>query len=152
MLAASDDRPPPLMQLRRAALMLAQAMPFMLLLFVLFPRVQGPLWGLPQDRYTAVSGISDTMSPGSIAQLSQSDAIAFRVQFKGQVPPQSQLYWRGPVMPGFDGRTWSVRQTLGAYTEIPYAVSGASVEYELTLEPNGKFWVFSLEMPGNLPA
>lgn len=151
MLAASDDRPPPLMQLRRAALMLAQATPFMLLLFVLFPRVQGPLWGLPQDRYTAVSGISDTMSPGSIAQLSQSDAIAFRVQFKGEVPPQSQLYWRGPVMPGFDGRTWSVRQTLGAYTEIPYAVSGTPVNYELTLEPNGKFWVFSLEMPGNLP-
>lgn len=151
MLAASDDRPEPLLQLRRAALMLAQAMPFMLLLFVLFPRVQGPLWGLPQDRHTATSGISETMSPGSIAQLSQSDAIAFRVEFKGELPPQSRLYWRGPVMPAFDGRTWSIRQTLGAYPEIPYPVSGPSIDYDLTLEPNGKFWLFALEMPGNLP-
>lgn len=151
MLAASDDRPSLQAQLKRAAIMLAQATPFMLLLFVLFPRVQGPLWGLPQDRFAAVSGISDSMSPGSIASLSQSDAIAFRVLFKGEVPPQSQLYWRGPVMPHFDGRTWSVRQTLGAYPKVPYDLSGSPVEYDLTLEPHGKFWLFALEMPGDLP-
>ncbi|MCX7154969.1 MAG: DUF3488 and DUF4129 domain-containing transglutaminase family protein [Rhodocyclales bacterium] len=152
LLAASDDRPQPLLQLRRAGLMLAQALPFMLLLFLLFPRVQGPLWGIPQDRISAVSGLSDTMSPGSIALLSQSDAIAFRVQFKGTVPPQSELYWRGPVMPSFDGRSWRVRQTLGAYTEVPYSGIGAAVDYEVTLEPHGKFWLFALELPATLPA
>ncbi|MDP2823950.1 MAG: DUF3488 and DUF4129 domain-containing transglutaminase family protein [Sulfuritalea sp.] len=151
LLAASDDRPQAQQQLRRAGLMLAQAMPFMLLLFVLFPRVQGPLWGIPQDRFSAVSGLSDTMSPGSIAQLSQSDAIAFRVQFKGEVPPQSQLYWRGPVMPAFDGRSWRVTKTLGAYREIPYAGLGAPVDYEVTLEPHGKYWLFALELPATLP-
>jgi len=152
LLAASDDRPEPQQQLRRAGLMLAQALPFMLLLFVLFPRVQGPLWGIPQDRFSAVSGLSDTMSPGSIAQLSQSDAIAFRVKFKGETPPQSQLYWRGPVMPSFDGRNWRVTQTLGAYAEVPYTGLGAPVDYEVTLEPHGKFWLFALELPATLPA
>ncbi len=151
LLAASDDRPQPQQQLRRAGLMLAQALPFMLLLFLLFPRVQGPLWGIPQDRFTAVSGLSDTMTPGSIAQLSQSDAIAFRVQFKGTVPPQSQLYWRGPVMPSFDGRSWRVTHTGGAYTDVPYPAIGAPVDYEVTLEPHGKFWLFALEMPATLP-
>ena len=151
LLAASDDRPQPLHQLRRAALLLAEALPFMLLLFLLFPRVQGPLWGIPQDRFSAVSGLSDTMSPGSIAQLSQSDAIAFRVQFKGAVPPQSQLYWRGPVMPTFDGRSWRVAQSLGAYFEVPYAGAGTTVDYEVTLEPHGKHWLFALEMPASLP-
>ncbi len=151
LLAASDDRPQPQEQLRRAALLLAQAMPFMLLLFLLFPRVQGPLWGIPQDRFSAVSGVSDTMAPGSIAQLSQSDAIAFRVKFKDAVPPQSQLYWRGPVMPRFDGRSWRVAQTLGVYPEIPYAAQGRRVDYEVTLEPHGKFWLFALEMPASLP-
>ena len=151
LLAASDDRPQPLHQLRRAALLLTQALPFMLLLFLLFPRVQGPLWGIPQDRFSAVSGLSDTMSPGSIAQLSQSDAIAFRVQFKGAVPPQSQLYWRGPVMPAFDGRSWRVAQSLGAYFEVPYAGAGTTVDYEVTLEPHGKHWLFALEMPASLP-
>lgn len=152
LLAASDDRPQPQQQLRRAALMLAQAMPFMLLLFVLFPRVQGPLWGLPQDRFSAVSGLSDTMAPGTIARLSQSDAIAFRVRFQGAVPAQSQLYWRGPVMPAFDGRSWRVAQTRGAYPAVPYAGSGTAVDYEVTLEPHGKFWLFALEMPATLPA
>jgi transglutaminase-like putative cysteine protease len=151
LLAASDDRPQPQQQLRRTGLMLAQALPFMLLLFLLFPRVQGPLWGIPQDRFAAVSGLSDTMSPGSIAQLSQSDAIAFRVQFKGAVPPQSQLYWRGPVMSSFDGRSWRVTQTLGAYAEVPYSGTGAPVDYEVTLEPHGKFWLFALELPATLP-
>jgi len=152
LLAASDDRPHPLLQLRRAGLMLAQSLPFMLLLFLLFPRVQGPLWGIPQDRFSAVSGLSNTMSPGSIALLSQSDAIAFRVKFEGEVPPQSQLYWRGPVMPAFDGRSWHVRQTLGAYAEVPYAGPGATVNYEVTLEPHGQFWLFALELPATLPA
>jgi transglutaminase-like putative cysteine protease len=132
LLAASDDRPHPRQQLRRAALLLAQALPFMLLLFVLFPRVQGPLWGIPQDRFSAVSGLSDSMSPGSIAQL-------------------SQLYWRGPVMPAFDGRSWRVAQTMGAYPEVPYAGAGTPVEYEVTLEPHGKHWLFALEMPASLP-
>src|SRR3989338_8949333 len=132
LLAASDDRPQPQQQLRRAGLMLAQALPFMLLLFVLFPRVQGPLWGIPQDRFSAVSGLSDTMAPGTIAQLSQSDAIAFRVRFEGAVPAQSQLYWRGPVMPAFDGRSWRVAQTRGAYPAVPYAGSGTPVDYEVT--------------------
>lgn len=151
LLAAGDDRPAPGRQLRRAGLMLAQALPFMLLMFLLFPRVQGPLWGIPQDRFSAVSGLSDTMSPGSIARLSQSDAIAFRVQFKGAIPPQSQLYWRGPVMPSFDGRSWRVAQTLSAYQEVPYMGRGAPVDYEVTLEPHGKFWLFALELPATLP-
>ncbi len=151
LLVASDDRPPPQQQLRRATLMLAQALPFMLLMFLLFPRVQGPLWGIPQDRFSAVSGLSDSMSPGSIAQLSQSDAIVFRVKFAGEVPPQSQLYWRGPVMPSFDGRSWRVAQTLGAYAEVPYAGVGAAVDYEVTLEAHGRRWLFALELPATLP-
>jgi len=55
-----------------ASRMLLQAGPVMLVLFFLFPRVQGPLWGLPQDAYTGVTGLSDTMSPGSISALSTS--------------------------------------------------------------------------------
>src|SRR6266853_1095375 len=81
--------------------MLAQAGPVMLLLFFLFPRVQGPLWGMPQDAYSGVNGLSDTMSPGSISTLSLSDAIAFRVKFETELPPRTRLYWRGPVLSDF---------------------------------------------------
>ena len=73
-------------RLRLAAIMLLQAIPLTLLLFVLFPRIQGPLWGMPQDAY-AQSGLTDNMSPGTMSKLSLSEAVAFRVNFEGPPPP-----------------------------------------------------------------
>lgn len=152
MLAANDDRPTVPQQLRHAGLLLAQALPFMLLLFVLFPRIDGPLWGIPEERRTAISGLSDTMSPGSIAQVSQSDAVAFRVYFQGVAPPQSQLYWRGPVMPIYNGRVWRVGPMRNFYMTPPYPTEGQTSDYELTLEPHGERWLFALELPVTLPS
>ena len=147
----SAPRRPLADDLRTAGRMLAQAGPVMLLLFFLFPRVQGPLWGLPQDAYTGISGLSETMTPGSIRDLSLSDAIAFRVKFEGAPPPRAQLYWRGPVLTDFDGRTWRVSapQLRRATTVEAF---GAPIDYEVTLEPHNHNWVFALEMPVRLPA
>jgi len=137
--------------LKTAGRMLIQAGPVMLLLFFLFPRVQGPLWGLPQDAYTGVAGLSDTMTPGSISALSLSDAIAFRVKFEDSTPPRGQLYWRGPVLTDFDGQTWRVsvpqlRRTMSV------EAFGPVIDYEVTLEPHNRNWMFALEMPTRLPA
>ena len=99
--------PRTMVRLRLAGVLLAQAVPLMIILFVFFPRVQGPLWGLPQDAHTGVSGLSDSMTPGSISRLILSDAVAFRVNFEGDIPKAKQLYWRGPVLWQFDGKTWS---------------------------------------------
>jgi transglutaminase-like putative cysteine protease len=160
LLAANNDRPSVRQQLHHAGSLLLQALPFMLLLFLLFPRITGPLWGMPEDRRSAVSGLTDTMAPGSIAQVSQSDAVAFRVAFKGTPPVQASLYWRGLVMPDFDGRAWRVRETREVYTTPPHiqqpgeqaAPEDKPVNYELTLEPHGKRWLFALESPLTLPA
>ncbi|HLY96412.1 MAG TPA: DUF3488 domain-containing protein, partial [Sideroxyarcus sp.] len=92
-------------RLRISAILLLQAIPLSLILFVLFPRVQGPLWGMPQDAY-ASSGLTDTMAPGSMSRLSLSDAVAFRVTFGDKIPLRDQMYWRGPVLWDFDGTTW----------------------------------------------
>src|SRR5438105_13898945 len=54
--------------LRTAGLLLAHAAPAALVLFLLFPRVQGPLWGLPQDAYSGLTGLSETMAPGNLSQ------------------------------------------------------------------------------------
>jgi len=136
--------------LKTAGRMLAQAGPVMLLLFFLFPRVQGPLWGLPQDAYTGVTGLSDTMSPGTISALSLSDAIAFRVRFESATPPRGQLYWRGPVMTDFDGTTW--RSALPQLRrDMRLDASGTPIDYEVTLEPHNRSWMFALEMPTRLP-
>lgn len=135
---------------RRAALMLAQSLPFMLVLFVLFPRVQGPLWGMPRDAYSGLSGLSDSMTPGAISNLSLSGAIAFRAKFEGVPPPQERLYWRGPVLTRFDGRSW--RATFARLSQtVPYPTSGPATDYTVTLEPHDKLWLFALDLPGVVP-
>ncbi len=151
LLCLADARPTPAGQLRRAGIMLGQALPFMLLLFVLFPRVQGPLWGLPKDAGSGLTGLSDSMAPGAISHLSQSDAIAFRVRFDAVPPARHQWYWRGPVLSEFDGRTWRPRRELPRAT-LPYAEpEDGGIGYEITLEAHGKPWLFALELPGATP-
>jgi transglutaminase-like putative cysteine protease len=139
--------------LRLSALMLAQATPVMLVLFLLFPRVQGPLWGLPRDAFSGITGLSDSMSPGTLSQLSLSDAVAFRVQFEGRMPQPNQLYWRGPVLWYFDGMSWHMGMTFET-TSASYAPvgTGKPFSYTVTLEPHDKRWLFALDLPAKLPA
>ena len=147
-----DDQRSVRAQLRLAGRLLMQAVPMMLVLFVLFPRVPGPLWGLPKDAHSGTTGISDSMSPGSISELIQSDDIAFRVLFAEVPPPASQRYWRGPVLTTFDGRTWRPLPSLPRL-QLPYAEPAtARIDYQITLEASGRPWLFALELPASLPA
>ncbi len=136
--------------LRTAGLLLAHAAPAALVLFVLFPRVNGPLWGLPQDAYAGMTGLSDTMAPGNLSQLALSDAIAFRAAFEGESPPQPLRYWRGPVLWDFDGRTWS--SGLGYLVNFqPPQSGGQTYRYSIVLEPHNRYWLFALETAASVP-
>ncbi|MBB3119543.1 transglutaminase TgpA family protein [Pseudoduganella violacea] len=141
---------PPLKQrLLMAARIFLVAAPLGLLLFVAFPRIQGPLWGLPGDARSGRTGISDTMAPGSLSSLAASDDIAFRVRFFDPRPRQNQLYWRGVVLGNYDGRTWT-RSGRPLYRGgLPAGLSihlrGPGIRHEITMEPSGKRFLFTLE-------
>ena len=138
------------LNLRTTAVVLAHAAPAALVLFVLFPRVQGPLWGLPQDAYGGMTGLSETMAPGNLSQLALSDAIAFRASFEGTPPLPALRYWRGPVLWDFDGRTWSSGMSyLIGYQEKP--MQGEIYRYSVVLEPHNHHWLFALETAQSLP-
>lgn len=132
------------LSLQMAGKIILQAIPLALIIFILFPRIQGPLWGLPQDAYGS-SGLSDSMTPGSLSKLFLSDAVAFRASFAGNVPQQNQLYWRGPVLWDFDGRTWTRGQEIA--TAQALVLSDHFFSYQITLEPHNKRWLFALDMP-----
>ena len=138
---------------RYAGLLLVQSVPFMLIIFLLFPRVSGPLWGLPQDAYSGLSGLSNQMSPGSLNNLIQSGAIAFRVQFSDEVPEKSQRYWRGPVFDEYDGTTWRARLPLLQRPGKPPIIepTGKRYRYVTTLEPHNLRWLLALDLPLSLP-
>ena len=141
---------PPLRQrLWLGARVAAYAVPLMLLLFLLFPRIEGPLWRMPGDANAGRTGLSETMEPGNIAQLAMSENVAFRVRFLGAVPPRPQLYWRGIVMDSYDGRSWK-------HDSVPLPMRAAPPRSEglsqiITLEPHGRHWLFALELPQAAP-
>lgn len=143
---------PVLQTLRQAALMLAQALPLMLLLFLLFPRINGPLWGLPQDAHSGRTGLSDEMTPGSISNLIQSGRIAFRARFDGPPPAPAERYWRGPVLESYDGRTWRPGPLRPPTIQHFVASIAASTRYEMTIEPHNQRWLLALEWPVAFPA
>jgi transglutaminase-like putative cysteine protease len=128
--------------------MIVQGIPLAALLFILFPRLAGPLWGLPADA-AARTGLSERMAPGSIGSLSLSDEVAFRVDFVGAPPPPAQRYWRGPVLSAFDGEEWTLRPRARR-GEVVHS-TGRIADYTVTLEPHGKQWLFALEHPASLP-
>ena len=122
------------------------SLPLMVLLFILFPRIPGPIWGLPQDAYAGRSGMPDTMSPGNISQLALSDEVVFRVTFDGAVPDKHELYWRALVLTDYDGRTW--RMGAGdTHSAASIRTRGRATHYTVTLEPHQKRWLFALDMP-----
>jgi len=141
-------------RLRYAGKLLAQALPLALAFWLFFPRLDSPLWHLPDDGGGATIGLSDTMSPGDITDLAQSDEVAFRARFLGATPPADQLYWRGPVLQDFDGHTWS-GAGAGADAELPITpkpaprllFSGTAYRYTVSLEPSAHRWLFALDWP-----
>lgn len=144
----------PRIALGNAGTLLLHALPLAAFLFVLFPRIPGPLWGLPTDTGAEQgrSGLSETMQPGAISRLALSDEIAFRVRFQSDVPPASERYWRGPVFWYFDGYTWRTGLRAGTLdTPEQYRWLGRPSRYEIALEPHGGHWLPALDMPREGP-
>jgi len=125
------------------------AIPAMIVLFVLFPRLASPLWSFDIEDSTATTGITDKIRPGQVSQLSQSSATAFRVRFQSDPPPMVQRYWRGPVLWNTDGATWTAADQLSdpAFVRPDHEASGPLYRYELTMEATNQQWVFPLELP-----
>ena len=139
-------------RLRVAGAVLVQAVPVMLVLFILFPRVAGPLWGLPKDAAQARSGLSSSMSPGMISQLTLSDEVAFRVKFDGDPPPAAALYWRGPVLWATDGLTWRTGFSRKSSAPLEMEKRGPPIDYVVTIEPHQQRWLFGLDIPATIPS
>ncbi|MCG3881932.1 DUF3488 and transglutaminase-like domain-containing protein [Psychrobacter sp. Ps3] len=146
-------------RMRTLGVLGVSALPLLVVLFLFFPRLP-PLWSVQLSSSQATTGVSDSMSPGDIASLSQSTELAFRVEFAQARPAQSELYWRGLVFSDFDGVTWRpnrrVQQQWQPGRQPPnwlarsLATANNKTEpksYEITLEPTQQQWLFGLDYP-----
>ena len=139
-------------RLGHVAVLLAMSIPLAIVGFFLFPRLASPLWGLPENSAEARTGLSDEMAPGNIAQLYVDDTPVMRVLFDGATPRQNEMYWRGPVLSLFDGRTWT--RTNYMSENLPPALLeplGPPVNYTVAQEPTDRRYVIALDVPATVP-
>lgn len=118
----------------------------MLVLFVVLPRTQTPLWNFLNPRPVAKTGMSDQVQPGSVAELAGSEEIAFRAETERL--PADALYWRGVVLNRLDGQVWK-RSEWFVEEEL---LSAPDSEIELTIysEPKADRYLVTLDRPLNV--
>ncbi|RYD68943.1 MAG: DUF3488 domain-containing protein, partial [Sphingobacteriales bacterium] len=144
--------------LRPSIAILLQAIPFMVILFVVVPRI-GSFWAVPSPVH-AKTGMSDSMSPGDFTELMESNELAFRVNFSNAVPPREKLYWRSLVFSAFDGRKWTQNREQKAenyfnqantnlHSHIEY--KGDRIEYDVVAEASMQPWLYALSAPESWP-
>jgi transglutaminase-like putative cysteine protease len=137
--------------LKLAIKMLLQSAPLMLVLFLLFPRLPGPIWGITKDAYSGMTGLNDSIELGDVSNLIQNSSVAFRVQFDGPTPASNMLYWRGPVLSQQQNNKWLASKNVSPLKQASLDSVGAAINYTITLEPHNRLWLLLLDMPTTIP-
>ena len=146
--------------LGRVLLLVGQALPFAILLFLFTPR---PVIQLSLNSRTATAGIGDTLDPGRFASNTKNEQVAFRAEFPGGMPTNlDDLYWRGIVLWSTDGDAWdrgpeampSSRGWVTRESTVETADDGSSpsrrqgrVFVDITLPANPNPWLYTLDTP-----
>ncbi|WAJ71413.1 transglutaminaseTgpA domain-containing protein [Catenovulum adriaticum] len=129
------------------------ALPVAAILFLVMPRLP-PLWQMPKTS-SQTRGLHSEIKFGDIAELSQSNNLAFRANFNGQVPNNNQLYWRAFVLQQFDGDSWqrsdymkrwqdkAENEKIGTQTA---QLSGKTFDYQIVTEASFQNWLFALDL------
>lgn len=145
-------------------------LPLMLLMFVAFPRIPGPLWdiglafGLPvkamMERGPGDFGKVSSLMPGGIHRATEDNETVLVAEFEGTTPYKSNMYWRGAVYWDYNGDTWdlppkwdnrtqllkkSIRSQAALDRELHW--KNNPVRYTLRVMPNGGRWLFALDVP-----
>jgi transglutaminase-like putative cysteine protease len=141
-----------LRMLEKSGLIFLQALPLALLLFFFFPRLSGPL-GFTLNEPPI--GLTDTVTPGSVAKLSLDDSPAMYVRFKSGIEPlPGMMYWRALVLWHYESGAW----TQGGLPEVaitsptePVAHDPSRISQEITILKNNQRWLYALDSPVSEP-
>lgn len=152
-LRALEQVDPEVIPLQRALLpvlvTLLAAVPLAAFAFVFVPRLSSPLWGAPSADKT-LTGLSDHMAPGEMAEVLTDDTPAMRVTFDDAPPMTVSRYFRAYTMTNFDGQSWTPDYDGGS--RLPGTLEGQPrFGYEVTLEPTRQRVLPVMDMPVSAP-
>ena len=138
--------------LSQSGVIFLQALPLGLFLFFFFPRYTGVLsFSLDEARI----GITDDVTPGSIAKLSRDGSLAMTVRFDSpNVPSIDRMYWRAVVLWQYSGGAWTPGPIAGAlesHREIAATPEPSGIVQTITLKANNQRWLLALDVPTTKP-
>lgn len=143
---AQDDKPGPLIAAKNLFLAGAITVPVALACFLLFPRMPLGFNELPLEGAKGQTGLSDSMTPGSVAELVRNPKLAFTASFYVETLRPAEMYWRAAVFDVFDGRTWRAHPSQAAKPPATArAKTAVAPHYEVSLPPSMGFFVPLLE-------
>lgn len=146
----SRDRRTSARSLRPAMRLLGISLPVWIFLFLIFPRFSAGFWSLNSQNATQ-TGFSDSLNPGEVERLVESDEPAFRVTFRQGTPPSPlNLYWRGSVLSFPESALRWSRSGPSPDQDKPTAMrakANPTIVQEIALEPIFRKWLFALDVP-----
>ncbi|WP_321531425.1 DUF3488 and transglutaminase-like domain-containing protein [uncultured Desulfuromonas sp.] len=131
--------------LKTAAILPIGSLLLMMVLFVILPRTQFPLWNFLNPTASATTGFSEQVRPGAFASNSAVKTLAFRAECD-QLGAQD-LYWRGTVLNTIEGSTW---KRTAPQREQSRLVGGKPATCTITLPATNKRFLFTLDRPVSL--
>ncbi|MCP3427639.1 transglutaminaseTgpA domain-containing protein [Opacimonas viscosa] len=123
---------------KKVVLICLQALPIALLLFFAIPTLPA-LWHMPLPKQDT-TGLTDTIKPGDIAKLGQSNELAFIATFTeaSAVPHYHERYWRSLSVDAFDGVKWFVSNQQKAQQTIVSKTSTLAPKKENVINSSNK--------------
>lgn len=121
----------------------AGSLPLSILIFVLFPRITKTLTELNIAGNQGISGFSDSISPGSISDLSLSNELVMRFEMNNvHIQNMKELYIKGLVL---EKNTQQMNWGIGkSQNHKPVSIINEDFAYKITLEQTNRLVLFSL--------
>ncbi len=138
---------------RVASLLFLTALPWVILLFIFFPRIsfEHANYGFKGENIKRM-GHDGKMHLDNTALLVPSERIVMEVGFNGAIPSSDKLYFRGSVLYEDKKNHWEpILQRKNHYAGSPFSKVDQIVIYKVTLYPTHKRWLYFLDMPFELP-
>lgn len=125
--------------------------------FISFPRLGAGFFGNSWATGSAVTGFSDRLALGEVAEIQKNSAVAMRVSMDQPGAQRGrEFYWRGIALDLFDGRKWQKSRgdsiplrRLGETYLVDESAPDASslIRQKIILEPSGSAALFTLSGP-----
>ena len=134
---------------RSSMVMFMYSLPWVVALFIFFPRIsfEHASYGFKGEAIKRM-GHDGTMYLDANALLAPSGRIVMEVGFDGPIPTSNALYFRGSLLYVDKKDHWEPMPSYVKRKDRLYDYArGETIDYQVTLYPTQKRWLYMLDMP-----